>query len=1023
MGAHASIWPARIIVLASGIVLGLCVWRASTGNVPRLYPVEFAHAQWLVAANEAPQGYFRQELFIPDSIEQAWITVAATDSFILYINGKAVDGKGYAALNVSGVYDVGHYLSPGKNVVGVGARRLSYPGPAMAVLEGVYQDRAGREHIVATDATWKFFPVDRTQGRGEIPWYDAAFDASAWTLARTAGRPLPTDIYPLGAHPVAFSMPPRGKWIAQADSVPGHGTFTRTLTLPATPEDAWVRIASGKPYALAINGITVEKGDTPQDDEIMQLLRFQDTAIWSSQEELSTDLYRIAPLLRAGLNKITISSRQPLLSLDSLFVDGFMVHGGEVWPFGSDATWTAVFPSSMAGALLPPQHATVLTLDPPQRDVLPVKHVVTAILPLNYALKQLATLPLILLLTAGPIYLLWIGTARILHGLQRGDLVEASRLDALAHLPTVLSLGGMYLLSFDVRFDPALPFRSEVIGLSVTALMICKILILLESWYYRGRHPRAPFPASTSRQAMARVAPTVLLICLVGIGAFLRLHKLDAQSLYHDEVHMVTYVQGLLEKGYPHKMIGPIVRPLATYELAPYPIALSVLLFGMTDYTLRLPAAVFGIMTIALIYIVGRQVFDRRVGLLAAAVYTFCPQAVIWAQYLWHPQQTQFFALLTSYLFYRAIRDTPLSPRYLYPATFAFIATYLSWEGSGFFLPALGLGAAVVKGNDLSWLRNKHLWIAVTIVTVAIGLQLTRRLLLQVQYLVIGQGLSDVSMPTLYFLDPMYDPFFYVKNFLWLENNVLLTLLVLGLLVLMWRQAGFAYYCMLLFSVILLMTNTLPNSAIRYVYYLQTFLILSASSSAFHLLDFILGLSRNEYFRLPKLLSRLILVVFIIQVTLMSSTFMKLFRLSNFSYPSGVHTRNGIYYIDYRTSAEYIKNFFKEGDVVFTIVADTFRYYSYLESEYYVQNYTMRQVLYDPSGLSHRYLERIVGNEVLRDINEVEEVLSKYRRVWVIAVPDSIFMRMSGPEIRKYIQSVGTISYESYNAKIYLIEK
>ena len=86
---------------------------------------------------------------------------------------------------------------------------------------------------------------------------------------------------------------------------------------------------------------------------------------------------------------------------------------------------------------------------------------------------------------------------------------------------------------------------------------------------------------------------------------------------------MVTYVQGLLEKGYPHKMIGPIERPLATYELAPYPIALSVLLFGLSDYALRLPAAVFGILTILLIYFVGQQVFDRRVGLLAAAVYTF----------------------------------------------------------------------------------------------------------------------------------------------------------------------------------------------------------------------------------------------------------------------------------------------------------------------------------------------------------------------------------------------------------------
>ena len=107
----------------------------------------------------------------------------------------------------------------------------------------------------------------------------------------------------------------------------------------------------------------------------------------------------------------------------------------------------------------------------------------------------------------------------------------------------------------------------------------------------------------------------------------------------------------------------------------------------MSDFALRLPAALFGIMTIPLIFFVGQQVFDRRVGLLAAAIYTFCPQAVIWAQYLWHPQQTQFFALLTSYLFYQAIRATPISPRYLYPATVAFVATYLSWEGSGFSSP------------------------------------------------------------------------------------------------------------------------------------------------------------------------------------------------------------------------------------------------------------------------------------------------------------------------------------------------
>ena len=75
--------------------------------------------------------------------QQAWITVAATDSFVLYLNGKAVNAKEYASMNVSGIYDIGHYLHPGKNVLGVVARRSSYPGPAMVVIEGAYLDQRG----------------------------------------------------------------------------------------------------------------------------------------------------------------------------------------------------------------------------------------------------------------------------------------------------------------------------------------------------------------------------------------------------------------------------------------------------------------------------------------------------------------------------------------------------------------------------------------------------------------------------------------------------------------------------------------------------------------------------------------------------------------------------------------------------------------------------------------------------------------------------------------------------------------
>jgi hypothetical protein len=622
--------------------LGLC-WVYFPGELTRTTsrtytplssPKGSGSQQW----TRLHKGYFRQELYLPEPIQQAWVTVAATDSFILYLNGKAVDGKGYASLNVSGIYDIGQYLSSGKNVVGVVVRRLSYPGPAMVVLEGAYRDQSGREHVFATDPTWKCSRLEQAQGRGEIPWHSESFDATEWRTAGTAGRLSPSDVYLLGAHPWVFAMPPQGKWIQQADAVPGQATFSYTMTLVSRVEDAWIRVAASKPYALAINGITVEGGEEARDVEVMRLLRFHGTSVWQSKEGGSTDLYRIAPLLRAGANRITISAGQRGLTMPGIYVDGFIVAQGEVRPFGSDATWTVTTGIPTTTQSVAQDNAIILGRDAAGYEMLPVKQVMTAVLPLSYVNKQLVCLGAVVFLTAGAIYLLWVGSARVLHGLQAGDPEEVKRLVALTHLPIGVGLGGLYLLSFDVRFDPALPFQSVVIWLSVAALLLFEGLLLLEAWYRNKRPGEKLLPTSDGPTAAKNLYAASAVLCLMIIGALFRLHNLDAQSLYHDEIHMVTYVQGLLEKGYPHKMIGPIERPLATYELAPYPIALSALLFGLNDFAFRLPAAVFGIMTIPLIYLVGSRVFHQQVGLLAAAIYTLCPQALIWAQYLWHPQ-------------------------------------------------------------------------------------------------------------------------------------------------------------------------------------------------------------------------------------------------------------------------------------------------------------------------------------------------------------------------------------------------
>jgi hypothetical protein len=1006
-------WWSRSVVLAAGALLGLFIWRTYVDHVPHLYPIEFSQGQWLVASDGRPQGYFRKELYIPTTIKQAWITVAATDSFVLYLNGKAVESKGYASLNVSGIYDIGPYLHAGKNVLGVVARRLSFPGPAMAALEGAYLDETGREHAVASDASWTFSPVEQRQGGGEILWYAEAFDATSWAPATVAGRPKSSEIYPLSVHPLAFALPPQGRWIGYSSSPQDRPTFSHTLRLGSRAEEAWIRIAAAHSYSLVINGVAVQ-GEPARD---LPSVGMDGASMWKNDRQVSTDLYNITSLLHAGLNRIAVSSaRSPFLP--GLFVDGFVIHQGELLTFGTDATWAISFPAGTADHDVSAQlHTIALANNGP----LPAKAAMRLMAPLSYAAKQSARMVSVLGLTMAVLYAFWRGTSRIIAPLRQGGATAAMSLDAFVHLPVVLALCGLFFLTFDVRFSPAFPFQPRVVLLSVAALVALKLVLILEAWYRKRREREVPQGPSPEPPRPARQVYVASLIAVTLVGAFLRLRNLDAQSLYHDEIQMVTYVQGFLEKGYPYKMIGPIERPLATYELVPFPIALAVKLFGLNDFALRLPAALFGIATISLIYVVGTQVFNRPVGLLAATIYTFCPQAIIWAQYLWHPQQTQFFALLTSSLFYRAIRTTPLSPRYLYLAALSFIITYLSWEGAGFFLPALSLGLLAVKGREWTWVRDRHLWLAVALVCVAVMLQLIRRTLLQYPYLVVGQGLSDVSLPTLYFLDPMYDPIFYLKNFLWLENNVVLTLLLLAGMPFIVRQCGFAYFCALMFSVIFMMTNLLSNAATRYVYYLQPFLILSASASSLYILNRTILFVQNTVYHFIYIVKYVVSAVFILIIISSTSMFMKLYALSNFSYQSGIYIRTGIYYIDYKNTSKYVESHYRSGDLVISVMPGSLDFYSRIESNYFIENYTIRQVFYDPTESYLRYLERTVGNPVIRDFDELHDIINNYDRVWVIAVPYSIFLKTLSEEMKQYIQKEGKVVYESYNARVYFL--
>ena len=113
----------------------------------------------------------------------------------------------------------------------------------------------------------------------------------------------------------------------------------------------------------------------------------------------------------------------------------------------------------------------------------------------------------------------------------------------------------------------------------------------------------------------------VLLLILMAIGSYLRLHRLEFQSLWIDELAT------MLESD-PSNSIEQVLEYLR-HGIDPHPPLYHLLvhfwfqLVGYNDYTARLISALAGIATIPAMYVLGSELYHRRVGLICAAFTAF----------------------------------------------------------------------------------------------------------------------------------------------------------------------------------------------------------------------------------------------------------------------------------------------------------------------------------------------------------------------------------------------------------------
>ncbi|MBN1263537.1 MAG: glycosyltransferase family 39 protein [Candidatus Pacebacteria bacterium] len=148
-------------------------------------------------------------------------------------------------------------------------------------------------------------------------------------------------------------------------------------------------------------------------------------------------------------------------------------------------------------------------------------------------------------------------------------------------------------------------------------------------------------------------------ILLAG-GLWYRGYGLRANpSYWMDENHLAIFVRAILKTGRPVLANGYSTG--AFQWLYFWLSALFAKILGFSPLVLRLPAVIFGGLTILTTYLLGREWFSRVVGLTAAFWITFLKIEILWSRQARPYQALQFFFLLGAYLLYQLGRKKPFS--------------------------------------------------------------------------------------------------------------------------------------------------------------------------------------------------------------------------------------------------------------------------------------------------------------------------------------------------------------------------
>jgi len=193
----------------------------------------------------------------------------------------------------------------------------------------------------------------------------------------------------------------------------------------------------------------------------------------------------------------------------------------------------------------------------------------------------------------------------------------------------------------------------------------------------------------------------MLVLSLIVIALGLRLSYALLTNPYVDEFASVWAGKLILQHGIPVTPAGVLYNRGLLFS---YLEAVSIALFGCSKLATRLPSIFVGVVGVGVTYHIGRRLFSVRVGLLAATLLAFSPDAIMWAGRARMYALLQVIFLLAVYALYLGALESKSSRLYVFGACF-WVAILAHFEAILLY-PASLLVLLVFKGRK--WFTSRE---------------------------------------------------------------------------------------------------------------------------------------------------------------------------------------------------------------------------------------------------------------------------------------------------------------------------